>query len=85
MFFFVPEICCCAYTSCFQILCPLSERVMAHHGWKSDCKVYVGGLRDDANRYDLEDAFAKIGKVSIDLARSFRNDFVPQASVKTRP
>jgi len=37
---------------------------MAHHGWKSDCKVYVGGLRDDANRYDLEDAFAKIGKVA---------------------
>lgn len=36
---------------------------MAHHSWKSDCKVYVGGLRDDANRYDLEDAFAKIGKV----------------------
>ena len=39
---------------------------MAHHSWKSDCKVYVGGLRDDANRYDLEDAFAKIGKVRIE-------------------
>jgi RNA recognition motif-containing protein len=45
---------------------------MAHHGWKSDCKVYVGGLRDDANRYDLEDAFAKIGKVSIDSIPSWR-------------
>jgi hypothetical protein len=49
---------------------------MAHHGWKSDCKVYVGGLRDDANRYDLEDAFAKIGKVILTVfffgARPFR-------------
>jgi hypothetical protein len=58
---------------------------MAHHGWKSDCKVYVGGLRDDANRYDLEDAFAKIGKVGIHVDRPFRNKLVPPASVKPRP
>ena len=36
---------------------------MAHRNWDSQCKVYVGGLRDDANRYDLEDAFARYGPV----------------------
>jgi len=36
---------------------------MAHHAWNPACKVYVGGLSEDANRYDLEDAFGKIGKV----------------------
>jgi len=36
---------------------------MAHHAWKPECKVYVGGLKEEANRYDLEDAFSKIGKV----------------------
>merc|ERR1711997_25113 len=28
-----------------------------------NCKIYIGGLRDDANRYDLEDAFTKYGPV----------------------
>jgi len=36
---------------------------MAHRNWDVSCKVYIGGLRDDANRYDLEDAFAKYGPV----------------------
>ena len=36
---------------------------MAHRNWDSQCKVYVGGLRDDANRYDLEDTFARYGPV----------------------
>ena len=36
---------------------------MAHHAWKPECKVYVGGLREEANQYDLEDAFSKVGKV----------------------
>ena len=36
---------------------------MAHHGWNQDCKVYVGGLREETNKYDLEDAFSKIGRV----------------------
>ena len=36
---------------------------MAHHAWRPECKVYVGGLREEADRYDLEDAFGKIGKV----------------------
>ena len=36
---------------------------MAHHAWNPECKVYVGGLKEEANRYDLEDAFSKIGKV----------------------
>ena len=34
---------------------------MAHRNW--EVKVYVGGLRDDANKYDLEDAFSKYGPV----------------------
>ena len=34
---------------------------MAHRNW--DVKVYVGGLRDDANKYDLEEAFQKYGRV----------------------
>ena len=29
-------------------------------------KVYVGGLRSDANKYDIEDAFSEYGKVSRD-------------------
>ena len=36
---------------------------MAHHAWNPECKVYVGGLREEANRYDLEDAFSAVGKV----------------------
>merc|ERR1712154_27809 len=36
---------------------------MAHRNWDIQCKIYIGGLRDDANRYDLEDAFAKYGPV----------------------
>ena len=34
---------------------------MAHRNW--EVKVYIGGLRDDANKYDLEDAFQKYGPV----------------------
>ena len=36
---------------------------MADRNWNTECKVYIGGLRDDAKRYDLEDAFAKYGPV----------------------
>jgi len=36
---------------------------MTHRHWDMDCKIYIGGLRDDANRYDIEDAFAKYGPV----------------------
>merc|ERR1711993_74108 len=36
---------------------------MAHRNWDVNCKIYIGGLRDDANRYDLEDAFTKYGPV----------------------
>ena len=41
-----------------------TEAAMAHHAWNPNCKVYVGGLKEEANKYDLEDAFGKIGKVS---------------------
>ena len=34
---------------------------MAHRNW--EVKVYVGGLRDDADKYDLEEAFQKYGRV----------------------
>jgi len=36
---------------------------MAHHAWNPECKVYVGGLKDEADGRDLEEAFEKIGKV----------------------
>jgi RNA recognition motif-containing protein len=35
----------------------------SHRNWDPECKIYVGGLRDDANRYDLEDVFSKYGPV----------------------
>jgi len=35
----------------------------SHRNWNVKCKIYIGGLRDDANRYDLEDAFAKYGPI----------------------
>jgi len=31
--------------------------------WNPECKVFIGGLRDDANKYDLEDAFNRYGTV----------------------
>ena len=36
---------------------------MAHRHWDVNCKIYIGGLLEDANRYDLEDVFAKFGPV----------------------
>jgi len=36
---------------------------MSHRNWDIDCKIYIGGLKDDAHRYDLEDAFARFGPV----------------------
>ena len=34
------------------------EDGVPHHGdWDLSCKVFVGGLRDDANKYDIEYAF----------------------------
>jgi RNA recognition motif-containing protein len=36
---------------------------MAHRHWDPNCKIYIGGLSEDANRYDLEDQFAKFGPV----------------------
>merc|ERR1719220_2839185 len=34
-----------------------------HSDWDLACKIYVGGLSEDANKYDLEDAFGKYGQV----------------------
>jgi len=34
-----------------------------HREWDVECKVFIGGLRDDANRYDIEDVFQKYGTV----------------------
>jgi len=35
----------------------------SHRDWDIACKIFIGGLRDDANKYDIEDAFSKFGKV----------------------
>jgi len=34
-----------------------------HREWDVECKIFIGGLRDDANRYDIEDVFRKYGPV----------------------
>ena len=34
-----------------------------HREWDIDCKVYIGGLSEDTNKYDLEDAFGRYGRV----------------------
>jgi len=34
-----------------------------HQDWDSSSKLYIGGLRSDCNKYDLEDTFSKYGKV----------------------
>ena len=36
---------------------------MAHRDYDGQSKVYIGGLRDDANKHDLEDAFSRYGPV----------------------
>jgi len=34
-----------------------------HQDWEPDCKVYIRGLRSDSTQRQLEDAFARYGKV----------------------
>jgi len=34
-----------------------------HADWDVACKIYIGGLLDTAERYDLEEAFGKFGRV----------------------
>lgn len=34
-----------------------------HREWDPECKIFIGGLRDDSNRYDIEDVFRKYGPV----------------------
>ena len=36
---------------------------MAHRDYDAQSKIYIGGLRDDANKHDLEDAFSRYGPV----------------------
>ena len=43
-----------------------------HQEWDPMCKVYIGGLRSDSNKFDIEDAFKEFGKVKL----SVLNDFV---------
>ena len=33
------------------------------HKWNQN-QIFIGGLRDDANKYDIEDTFSKYGRVS---------------------
>jgi RNA recognition motif-containing protein len=35
-----------------------------HQEWDPMCKVYIGGLRSDSNKFDIEDAFKEFGKVT---------------------
>jgi len=34
-----------------------------HQDWDPSCKIYIGGLRSDSDKYDVEEAFAQYGKV----------------------
>jgi len=33
-----------------------------HQDWDPTCKIYIGGLRSDSDKYDVEEAFAQYGK-----------------------
>lgn len=39
------------------------KNMAPHREWDIDCKVYIGGLSEDTNKYDLEDAFGRYGRV----------------------
>lgn len=42
-----------------------------HREWDPSCKVYIGGLKDSANKYELEDLFTKYGPLkNIWIARN---------------
>ena len=34
-----------------------------HRDWDINCKVYIGNLGNNANKYELEDCFAKYGSL----------------------
>jgi len=34
-----------------------------HSDWDPDCKIYVGGLSDRTDKYELDEAFGKFGDV----------------------
>ena len=34
-----------------------------HSEWDPGCKIYIGGLREEDNKFDLEDAFGRYGSV----------------------
>jgi len=34
-----------------------------HSDWDINCKIYIGGLSDECEKYDLEDAFSKYGPI----------------------
>ena len=43
-------ICFIAYQISIYLI---SEIKMSHRHWDLNCKIYIGGLKDDANRYDI--------------------------------
>merc|ERR1712048_1508785 len=50
------------YCSVYVISFQNNNLTMASHR-DLDCKVYIGGLSEDANKFDLEDAFSRYGRV----------------------
>ena len=46
-----------------------SCKVLTFHFWQGIdlvnlfCQIYIGGLRSDSDKYDVEEAFAQYGKV----------------------
>ena len=47
----------------FRKLLPFQIMSGRHSEWNLACKVYIGGLSEEANKYDLEDAFTKYGPI----------------------
>ena len=45
---------------------------MSHRHWDIDCKIYIGGLKDDANRYDIGmNSFSTQGTLCFISSRAF--------------
>ena len=48
---------------------------MSHRHWDIDCKIYIGGLKDDANRYDIGmNSFSTQGTLCFISSRAFFPD-----------
>jgi len=59
-------------TTDFVVLCLENETMSSkHREWDPACKVYIGNLKSNANKYEIEDLFTKYGPLkNIWIARN---------------